>query len=414
MRVNDFIFPVDFLVLEMEEDQAVPLILGRPFLATGKAMIDVQKGELTLRLNDESVTFSIYEALKRHDADIGGSRHCNVVTVIDECVREVAHANSSQDQLERCLFHSFYSSHSFDMLDFNSDLLEFVGALDSAKEIPRPRCQQFLPLRDEEEDAKEEKDKKLELKSLPTHLQYAFLGESDTFPVIVSSSLSSSELDKLLRVLRTYKGAIGWTISDLKGISPTICMHRIHLEEGYKPKAQNQRRLNPIMQNVVRKEVLKLLDAGIIYAISDSEWVIPTQVVAKKRGTTVVKGENDEMIATRLVTGWRVCIDYRALNASTRKDHFPLPFIDQMLDRLAGHEYYCFLDGYSGYNQIHIALEDQHKSSFICPYGVYAYRRMSFGLCNAPATFQRCMMSIFHGLIENIMEVFMDDFSCFW
>ena len=284
MRVNDFIFPVDFLVLEMEEDQAVPLILGRPFLATGKAMIDVQKGELTLRLNDESVTFSIYEALKRHDSDIGGSLHCNVVTVIDECVREVAHANSSQDQLERCLFHSFYSSHSFDMLDFNSDLLEFVGALDSAKEIPRPRRQQFLPLRDEEEDAKEEKDKKLELKSLPTHLQYAFLGESDTFPVIVSSSLSSSELDKLLRVLRTYKGAIGWTISDLKGISPTICTHRIHLEEGYKPKVQNQRRLNPIMQNVVRKEVLKLLDAGIIYAISDSEWVSPTQVVAKKGG----------------------------------------------------------------------------------------------------------------------------------
>ncbi|XP_042067440.1 uncharacterized protein LOC121810774 [Salvia splendens] len=184
-------------------------------------------------------------------------------------------------------------------------------------------------------------------------------------------------------------------------------------KEGSKPKAHNQRRLNPIMQNVVKNEVLKWLKAGIIYAISDSDCVSPTQVVAKRGGMTVIQGGNDEMIATRLVTGWRVCIDYRILNAATRKDHFPLPFIDQMLDRLGGYEYYCFLDGYSGYNQILIAPEDQYKSAFICPYGVYAFRRMSFGLCNAPATFQRCMMSIFHDMVEDIMEVFMDDFSVF-
>ncbi|XP_042021284.1 uncharacterized protein LOC121768798 isoform X1 [Salvia splendens] len=415
VRVNEFIFPVDFVVLDMEEDRIVPLILGRPFLATGKAMIDVSKGELTLRLNDESVTFSIYEALKRHDAEPGGSlQHCNVVTVMDECVGGVAPTSYLDDQLERCISHSMYSSHSFDVLDANPELLEFVGALDSAKEIPRSLRPQFLPLRSGSEDSnKDGENKKLELKPLPLHLRYAFLGGNDTFPVIVSSSLSSFELDKLLRVLRKHKRAIGWSISDIKGISPTVCMHRIHLDEGYKPKVQNQRRLNPIMQDVVRKEVLKWLDAGMIYAISDSEWVSPTQVVSKKGGTTVVKGKNDELIATRVVSGWRVCIDYRALNLATRKDHFPLPFIDQMLDRLAGHEYYCFLDGYSGYNQILIAPEDQHKTAFVCPYGVYAFRRMSFGLCNAPATFQRCMMSIFHDMVENIMEVFMDDFSVF-
>nr|CAN65374.1 hypothetical protein VITISV_032197 [Vitis vinifera] len=108
----------------------------------------------------------------------------------------------------------------------------------------------------------------------------------------------------------------------------------------------------------------------------------------------------------RLTTGWRVCIDFRKLNAVTKKDHFPLPFLDQVLERVAGHDYYCFLDGYSGYFQIAIALEDQEKTTFTCPFGTYAYRRMPFGLCNAPTTFQRCMLSIFSDMVERIMEVF--------
>ena len=139
----------------------------------------------------------------------------------------------------------------------------------------------------------------------------------------------------------------------------------------------------------------------------------PVQVVPKKGGMTVVKNGKNELIPTRTVTGWRVCIDYKKLNKATRKDHFPLPFIDQMLDSLAGHDFYCFLDGYSGYNQIAIAPEDQEKTTFTCPYGTFAYRRMPFGLCNAPATFQRCMMAIFNDMVENIMEIFMDDFSVF-
>lgn len=128
---------------------------------------------------------------------------------------------------------------------------------------------------------------------------------------------------------------------------------------------------------------------------------------------TVVSNENNELIPTRIVTGWRVCMDYRRLNKATRKDHFPLSFIDQILDRLAGHEYYCLLDGYSGYNQIVIAPEDQEKITFTCPYGTFAFRRMSFGLCNAPATFQRCMMANFSDMVEQNVEVFMDDFSIF-
>ncbi|XP_019255321.1 PREDICTED: uncharacterized protein LOC109233930, partial [Nicotiana attenuata] len=159
------------------------------------------------------------------------------------------------------------------------------------------------------------------------------------------------------------------------------------------------------------KEVIKWLDAGIIFPISDSSWVSPVQCVPKKGGMTVVKNDNNELISTRTITGWRICMDYRKLNLATRKDHFPLPFIDQMLDRLAGRSHFCFLDGYSGYNQISIAPEDREKTSFTCPYGIYAFRRMPFGLCNAPATFQRCMMAIFTDMVEDIMEVFMDDFS---
>nr|XP_027118748.1 uncharacterized protein LOC113735992 [Coffea arabica] len=185
------------------------------------------------------------------------------------------------------------------------------------------------------------------------------------------------------------------------------------LEDDAKPVRQAQRRLNPLMMEVVKKEILKLLDVGIIFAISDSPWVSPVQVVPKKAGVTVEANQTGELVPVRKPTGWRQCIDYRRLNAVTKKDHFPLPFIDQMVERLAGRAYYCFLDGFSGYFQIAIALEDQEKTTFTCPFGTFAYRRMPFGLCNAPATFQRCMVSIFSEYVEKIIEVFMDDFSVY-
>ena len=127
----------------------------------------------------------------------------------------------------------------------------------------------------------------------------------------------------------------------------------------------------------------------------------------------MIRNEKNELIPIRTVIGWKVCIHYRKLKTATRNYHYPLPFIDQMLHMLASQSHYCFLDGYSGYNQIAIALEDQEKSTFSCFYGAFAFRRMSFGLCNAPATFQRCMMSIFSDLVEEVMEIFMDDFSVY-
>ena len=180
------------------------------------------------------------------------------------------------------------------------------------------------------------------MKELPSHLKYEFLEPDKRKLVIISAALTEAEEQKLLAILRKYKEVIAWSIEDLKGISPSICMHKILLEDNAKTSIEHQRRPNPIMKEVVRKEVLKWLNAGFIYAISDSSWVSPIHVVPKKGGFTIIKNEKNELIPQRTVTGWRVCIDYRKFNTVTRKDHFPLPFIDQMLDMLAGHPQFFF------------------------------------------------------------------------
>nr|GFB56665.1 reverse transcriptase domain-containing protein [Tanacetum cinerariifolium] len=231
---------------------------------------------------------------------------------------------------------------------------------------------------------------------------------------VVKEKYSIEEPPKLeLKDLPSHLEAIAWKITDIKGIDPRFCTHKILMEEDYKPVVQSQRQINTKIHEVIKKEVIKLLDAGMIYPISDSPWVSHIHCVPKKGDITVVENENNELIPTRLVTGWRVCIDYRKLNDATCKDHFPLPFMDQMLERLTGNEFYCFLDGFFGYFQIPINPPEQEKTTFTCHYGTFAYRRMPFGLCNALGTFQRYMMAIFHDMIEKTLEVFMDDFLVF-
>nr|GFB88963.1 retrovirus-related Pol polyprotein [Tanacetum cinerariifolium] len=229
----------------------------------------------------------------------------------------------------------------------------------------------------------EDEPPEVELKELPPHLEYAFLGDNGKWPVIIAKDLSSNEKTDLINILKKRKKAIAWKLTDIKGIDPEFCSHKILLEEEHSPKVQSQRKVNPKIHDVIKKEVEKLLYAGLIYPISDSPWVSPIYCVPKKGGMTVIKNDENELVPTRLVTGWRVCIDYKKLNEATRKDHFPLPFMDQ------------------------------EKTTFTCPYGTFAYKRMPFGLCNAPGTFQRCMMAIFHDMIEKTMEVFMDDFFVF-
>ncbi|KAJ9558521.1 hypothetical protein OSB04_013135 [Centaurea solstitialis] len=368
VQVDKFIFPADFIILDCEVDQEVPIILGRPFLATGRTLIDVQKGELTMRVHDQRVTFNVLDSLKYPDEREECSTLSEIETWCEEkTLGEILWDADTDDEAEDDNEEVPLVTAAFEVLE-NEDRKTLVPSLEVAPD--------------------------LELKQLPSNLKYAFLGDSGKLPVIISSSLEADQEEKL-------------------GISPTICQHKIILEDKNFNSVEPQRRLNPVMKDVVKKEILKWLDAGIIYPIASSTCVSPVQCVPKKGGVTVITNDKNELIPTRTVTGWRICMDYRRLNKATQKDHFPLPFIDQMLDRLAGKEFYCFLDGYSGYNQIAIAPDDQEKTTFTCPYGTFAFRRMPFGLCNAPATFQRCMMSIFSDMLENSMEVFMDDFSVY-
>ncbi|KAI5313291.1 hypothetical protein L3X38_042465 [Prunus dulcis] len=303
VQVNTLILPADFVVMDMEDnpyvDRVDPILLGRPFMATADTIIKVKDGTLSMTVLGETVEFK----------------------------------KKSNDALEAVL-----TQEEEDL--FESEFQEVMAALEVFQPYPPSFRPPLEPLASSSTKLEPSiiTPPKLELKPLPNHLKYAYLGANETLPVIIAASLTSHEEDSLIEVLKEHKTALGWTIADIKGISPSMCMHRILMEEDSKPSRDAQRRLNPNMKEVVRAEVLKLLDVGIIYPISDSKWVI-------------IK--------------------------------FPL------------------------------LREDQEKTTFTCPFGTFAYRRMPFGLCNAPATFQRCMMAIFSDMVERFMEVFMDDFSVF-
>ncbi|CAN6583817.1 unnamed protein product [Malus baccata var. baccata] len=293
VQVGNLIFPADFYVLDMEDSPhstPLPILLGRPFMKTARTKIDVFKGTLTMEFDGEVIDFNLSESIRFPKDD----HSCFSIDIIDDLAQDFL------DCLER------------DTLE--TTIAQGIGQK-SGFAVPR---------------SVEEAEIVAALESLP---QYH---DNETLPVIVSSSLTAIEEEKLIRVLKEHKTAIGWTLADIRGISPTTCMHRILLEEGAKPTREAQRRLNPPMMEVVKKEISKLLDCGVIYPISDSRWVSPVQCVPKKSGVTVVKNAENELVPTRIQTGWRVCIDYRKLNATTRNDHFPLPFIDQMLESVFG------------------------------------------------------------------------------
>nr|GFB09247.1 hypothetical protein [Tanacetum cinerariifolium] len=291
-----------------------------PFLSTAHALIDVYEGEITLRHDDQSLNLKCGDI---PSISYNNLKSLNKVDLIDATCEEYSQevlgfTDVVSNEVSSPIYEPIVSNSSQNLTPFSaSDFL----LLEEILRLLNQRTQSF------EEDEPPE----VELKELPPHLEYAFLGDNEKWP-------------------------------DIKGIDPEFCSHKILLEEDYSPKVQSQRRVNPKIHDVIKKEVEKLLDTGLIYPISDSPW------------------------------------------EATRKDHFPLPFMDHMLERLVGNEYYCFLDGFSGYFQIPIDPKDQEKTTFTCPYGTFAYKSMSFGLCNAPETFQRCMMAIFHDIIKKTME----------
>nr|GEX34037.1 reverse transcriptase domain-containing protein [Tanacetum cinerariifolium] len=251
--------------------------------------------------------------------------------------------------------------------DPEGDILILEALLNNDPEPPSnqkdyfPSVHKDLKVVEPKNQSSDDEPPEVELKELPPHLEYAFLGDNKKWPVIIAKDLSVNEKSALINILKSRKKAIAWKLTDIRGIDPEFYSHKILLEEDFSPKVQSQRRVNPKIYDVIKKEVKKLLDAGLIYP---SPWVSPVHCVPKKGGMTVIKNDENELVPTRLVIGWRVCINYRKLNEATRKDHFPLPFMDQMLERLVGNEYYCFLDGFSGYFQIPIDPKDQEKTTF--------------------------------------------------
>nr|GEZ15097.1 DNA-directed DNA polymerase [Tanacetum cinerariifolium] len=250
--------------------------------------------------------------------------------------------------------------------DPEGDILLLEAILNSEPLPPLPNHEQYMPSFKKELKVCKAKTVKssidepheVELKDLPPHLEYAFLKGDNKLPVNIAKELGDEEKSALIKVLKSQKRAIAWKLSDIQGINPEFCTHKILIEEDYKPAVQHQRRVNPKIHDVIKKE----------------------------GGFTVVENEENELIPTRLVIGWW---------------------------RLAGNKYYCFLNGFFGYFQTPIDPRDPEKTTFTCPYGTFAYRHMPFGLCNASGTFQRCMLAIFHDMVEKTMEFFMDDFSVF-
>nr|GEZ24471.1 reverse transcriptase domain-containing protein [Tanacetum cinerariifolium] len=312
VKVGTFHFPADFIVVDFYADPRVPLILERSFLKTKKALIDVFEGELTLRVGKEAITFNL-DLTSRYSANYNDMT-ANRINVIDMACDEysqevlgfsdvIASGNATP------YYDLIVSTTSPTLTPFrNSDfLLEEVDAFLALEDDPTSLevDQSYV---DTEGDI-------LLLKDLPPHLEYAFPEGDDKFPFIIAKDLSVDEKIALITVLKSHKQAIAWKLSDIKGIDPEFYTHKILIEEDFEPAIQHQRRVKPKIHNVIKNEVLKLLDAGLIYPISDSPWVSLIHCVPKKGGFTVVENEENELILTRLVTGWRVYIDYLFRNS---------------------------------------------------------------------------------------------------
>nr|GFB66346.1 reverse transcriptase domain-containing protein [Tanacetum cinerariifolium] len=323
-------------------DPQVPLILGRPFLSTAHAIIDVYEEEIILRHDEQSLTLKCGDT---PSISYNNFESLNQVDLVDATCEEysqevlgfsvvVANGNSTP-YYDLIVSNSSPTLTPFDESDFL--LLEEVDDFIAIDDEPIS-LRFFAEIHNDLKVIELKNDKSLneeppevELKELPPHLEYAFLGDNNKCPVIISKDLSVDEKTALIKVLKSRKQAIAWKLTDMKGIDPEFCSHKILLEEDYEPKVQSQRRVNPMIHDVIKKEVEKLLDAGLIYPISDSPWVSPVHCVPKKGGMTVVTNDENELVPTRLVTRWKVC-----------------------------------------YFQIPIDPKDQEKTTFTCPYRTFA------------------------------------------
>ncbi|XP_074300656.1 uncharacterized protein LOC141631955 [Silene latifolia] len=298
VKVGEMLFPADFYVIEMEPEKGfTPILLGRPFMRTSNTKIDVSSGRLTMEFEGEKIEYSIYESMK-YPSETSSLCFLEIFEPIVQTVYELCKV----DALDVVLTNGKKRKKSGRQQQTRTDFCFLSSKL--LEELPKEKLVPSIV-----------KPPIVELKPLPGHLKYAFLGNEETLPVIISSKLTKEQEEALILVLKQHKEAIGWKMADIKGISPTLCMHRILLEDEARPVRQPQRRLNPPMMDVVKKEVLKLLHVGIIYPISDNQWVSPTHVVPKKSGLTVVENHEGVLTPTRVQNGWRYGVLHKVSTA---------------------------------------------------------------------------------------------------
>ncbi|GKA88242.1 reverse transcriptase domain-containing protein [Tanacetum coccineum] len=294
VKVGTFFFLADFVVVDYIADPQVPLILGRHFLRTARALIDVYGEQMTLRHDDQSVTFKRKKVLGFSNISKSGNPTPTLEPILSTSPTSLTPFEGGDfilEEIKACLTSkSIPPGIDDDDFDPKEDLLTLKRLLNSDPTSTLPsKEQKFEELKTVEPSSDELSE--LELKDLPPHLEYA--------------------------VLRSHKRAITWKMLDIKGIDPKFCTHKILMEDNVKPTVQQQRRVNPKSHEVIKKEVIKLHDAGLIYPISDSLWVSPVHCMPKKGGITVIENDDNELIPTRLITGCRVCIDYQKLNDAT-------------------------------------------------------------------------------------------------
>ncbi|GJZ80534.1 reverse transcriptase domain-containing protein [Tanacetum coccineum] len=344
IKVGKFHYPVDFVAVDYDADPRVPLILGRPFLRTARAY-SYNNSESVNRIDVIDVSCEEYaqEVLGFSNSSKNGNPTPSLDPILSTSFPSFTPFEGGDfilEEIEACLTNDLIPPGIDDLnFDLEGDLLLLKKLLNDDPSSPLPPKELLF---EELKTIKSSIDDppKLKLNDLPSHLEYAFLEGTDKLPVIISKELKDEEKATLLKVLKSHKWTIAWKISDIKGIDLSFYTHKILMEDDFKPAVQHQRRVNPKIHEVIKKEVIKLLDSGLIYPISDSPWVSPVHCVPKKGGITVVENEDNELIPTRLVTGWRVCIDYRKLNDATRKDHFkdhsPSPFMTKCSNEQAG------------------------------------------------------------------------------
>nr|GEV52661.1 reverse transcriptase domain-containing protein [Tanacetum cinerariifolium] len=351
VKVGTFHFLADFVVIDFDVDPRVPLILGRSFLETGHTLIDVYEGELTLRVGKEAVTFNL-DQTSRYFAN-SDAMLVNRIDLINVACEEYSQevlgffvSGNPTPSMKPIVSTSSPTLTPFGDSNFFLEETDAFLAIDDEQISPKINEAYY----DSEGDI---------------ILLEEFLNDDPSSPPLPPQEL------KVVEPTNEKSSIDEPPVVELKDLKDEKKTTLIKVLNG-----SAQRRVKPKIHEVIKMEVLRLLDAGLIYPISDSPWVSTVHCVPKKGGFTVVENEENELIPTRLFTGWHVCIDYQKLNDATHP-------------------------------------QDQEKTTFTCLYGTFAYRRMPFGLCNAPAKFQRCMISIFHDMIEKMVEVFMDDFSVF-